>query len=372
MPERMTRPEQSAGTDSIAAVVPQLASARFVSADTYRAELATVLRNEWQYVAPVEQLSRPGDRVPVTLGATPVVITRDGSGELRGLVNVCRHRLHPVVVEAGNSSILQCRYHGWTYGLQGELRSAPRCGIGTDLVAERDGLASVAVEEFGPWVFAALEQPRMSVRQLLTDCADDIDAMLSSANRRVFRERVEYRLAANWKLLVENSIECYHCPLIHATTLAKAFDLSREGYVNHIFEHSLIQRGGAKYLPRGMDQESARGFEFLFLPPNGFVAIDDVVMFVHTVVPTGPETCVMYVDIHVDPTLEEGAVAEWMDIYDQTLKEDKVAVERQQVGYRSGAVNSGRLLTESEAPLRWFENWLERRLSPALPEDPSA
>jgi phenylpropionate dioxygenase-like ring-hydroxylating dioxygenase large terminal subunit len=59
-------------------------------------------------------------------GGIPLVITRDAGGELRAFVNVCRHRLHPVVTENGNARQLRCSYHGWTYGLDGQLRHAPR------------------------------------------------------------------------------------------------------------------------------------------------------------------------------------------------------------------------------------------------------
>ena len=82
----------------------------------------------WQLVARTDELQRIGDFVPVTVLDEPVVITRGLEGELRAFYNVCRHRAGQVALTKGNRKSLQCRYHGWTYGLDGCLRAAPGDG----------------------------------------------------------------------------------------------------------------------------------------------------------------------------------------------------------------------------------------------------
>ncbi len=87
-----------------------------------------VFGRTWQLVARAEELQRIGDFVPVTVLDEPVVITHGLDGELKAFYNVCRHRAGQVALTKGNRKSLQCRYHGWTYGLDGCLRAAPGDG----------------------------------------------------------------------------------------------------------------------------------------------------------------------------------------------------------------------------------------------------
>ena len=114
-----------------------------------------LFRPSWQYVGPLECLQRPGDQMVGRLLRVPVVVVRDGDGELRGFLNVCRHRGSVIVPADGNAPRLRCPYHAWTYGLDGTLRSAPQCG--PEIAAEHGdlGLLPVRVATFGPFVFAS-------------------------------------------------------------------------------------------------------------------------------------------------------------------------------------------------------------------------
>ena len=84
------------------------------------------VRRTWQYAGPAELVAEPGSYLATRVGHAPVVIVRDEDGELRGFVNVCRHRAHLVATGHGKRKALQCPYHAWTYGLDGCLRKAPR------------------------------------------------------------------------------------------------------------------------------------------------------------------------------------------------------------------------------------------------------
>ena len=120
------------GLPSDSGVLGSLAGGQTLPAPLYWApevhqlEQEKVFARSWQYACHESRLARPGDTVLAAAGGIPLVITRDAGGELRAFVNVCRHRLHPVVTENGNARQLRCSYHGWTYGLDGQLRHAPR------------------------------------------------------------------------------------------------------------------------------------------------------------------------------------------------------------------------------------------------------
>src|ERR1700758_2595495 len=93
--------------------------------EIYALELEGIFSRSWQYAGPLCKLPQPGDHIVCQVGRVRILITRGRDGELHGFINVCRHRAFPVAVEDGNRTTLQCRYHAWTYELDGRLRKAP-------------------------------------------------------------------------------------------------------------------------------------------------------------------------------------------------------------------------------------------------------
>ena len=143
------------------------------------------------------------------------MVVRDGEGAERAFVNVCRHRGSVVVEEAGSRKTLQCAYHAWTYGLDGSLRSAPR---GRRQLSDADDLGLPSRSDSVPggrsgFVNLDGEAPPLEdilgeVPAMLADGGIDVDGL-------AFHHRVDWEVAANWKIVVENFLECYHCAVAH-------------------------------------------------------------------------------------------------------------------------------------------------------------
>jgi choline monooxygenase len=113
------------------------------------AEKERIFARTWQLVARAEELARVGDFVPANVLDEPIVITHGTDGQLRAFYNVCRHRAGQVALTRGNRKSLQCRYHGWTYGLDGALRACPEMEE-TDAFRKEDfGLIPVRVDRWG-------------------------------------------------------------------------------------------------------------------------------------------------------------------------------------------------------------------------------
>jgi choline monooxygenase len=166
----------------------------------------------WQYAGHTGGLD-PGSYLTCRAGDVPIVVVRDRDGALRAFVNVCRHRGAEVVSGAGPCTTLQCHYHAWTYGLDGALRAAPRADDDLDRAAL--GLLPAAVDTWGPFVFvhADPDPPPLAdslgaLPEIVAGGGLDVDAL-------TFHHRSEYALEANWKVLVENFLECYHCAVAH-------------------------------------------------------------------------------------------------------------------------------------------------------------
>ncbi|NKU54873.1 Rieske 2Fe-2S domain-containing protein, partial [Rhodococcus hoagii] len=98
----------------------------YYAPEIHRLEQEKIFAKSWQYACHESAVAKPGDYAVTRAGSVPIIVTHGKDGQLRGFVNVCRHRLHAIAEENGNKPLLQCPYHGWTYGLDGQLKTAPR------------------------------------------------------------------------------------------------------------------------------------------------------------------------------------------------------------------------------------------------------
>ena len=158
----------------------------------------------------------------------PVVVVRNSAG-LAGFVNVCRHRRHEVMSGCGSAKVLQCPYHAWTYDLTGCLKAAPRSEREADFRKEELSLLPVRVETWGPWVFVNLDAGARPLREYLGDLPDIIGRSGLDLTRLQFKRRYEWRRHANWKVMIENYLECYHCPVQHPGFSA-VIDVDQDAY----------------------------------------------------------------------------------------------------------------------------------------------
>src|SRR5215472_1519835 len=188
----------------------------YTKPDVFRLEQRRIFRRGWQYAGLVEQVARPGDFFTCLTGDLSLIVLRDEHQALRAFVNICRHRGSQLILqESGHRATLQCHYHAWTYNLDGSLRAAP--GMKDELGFNRDDfwLFPVSIDTWGPFIFV---NPDAHARPLLETLAElpgltaatGID--LCSLSHRVRRT---YEIAANWKVVVDNYLECYHCPVAH-------------------------------------------------------------------------------------------------------------------------------------------------------------
>ena len=164
-------------------------------------ERERVFAATWQLVGRREQLAQHGDFVTAEVGNDSIAIVRDG-GSLRGFHNVCLHRAGPVAHGCGRRQTLQCRYHGWTYSLDGALLRAPEMEGVEGFHPEEMRLRPVAVDTWGPLVFANLDGKAPPLAQVLEDIPDRVRPFRCESMRYVMRK--EYDLACNWKVYVDN------------------------------------------------------------------------------------------------------------------------------------------------------------------------
>lgn len=323
----------------------------------YAFELEKIFARSWHLIGPVHQLSAPGDHIVGSAGHVPVVVTRDAAGALHGFVNVCRHRAYPVASGPGNRKALQCRYHGWTYELDGRLRTAPGCGFEEQFDKRDFSLLPVSLDTFGGFVWANPEPAAAPLREAYPELEQLFSERGVGFDEYQYVRRYTYEIEANWKVYVENATECYHCPTIHSKSFSDAFDVSRENYEYVNVGRILAQF--TDYNPKGRRfgraaEQGDRAFRFAYVWPSSFVALDDMVAFPGMIIPTGPETCRFIADMYVKPGLSDQEIEHRVEMYTLTLEEDAEAVRIQQPGLRSKMVPHGRLMPSRESAIIAF------------------
>ncbi|MGH2486158.1 MAG: aromatic ring-hydroxylating oxygenase subunit alpha, partial [Ktedonobacterales bacterium] len=188
----------------------------YTSGDVFAREHRRIFGRAWQYVGLTEQVAQPGDFFTTTLGEVPVLVVRDQQGALRAWINVCRHRGSTLVLDArGSRKTLQCHYHAWTYNLDGTLRAAPGEKDEPGFDRANFPLIPAQVAAWGPFIFVNPDRAAPAFESVLGELprlVDETGLPLGAIRRRVRRE---YEIAANWKVGVDNYLECYHCHVAH-------------------------------------------------------------------------------------------------------------------------------------------------------------
>jgi glycine betaine catabolism A len=187
----------------------------YVSPKVFAWEERHFMEGSWLCLGRSEALSHPGDQGALRAGSETVVLTRDAEGELHGFFNVCRHRGHELLDrgERRNNRVIQCPYHAWVYELDGALRGAPGFNALPGFDRGEHSLGSIRVAEWRGWVFVDISGDAGD----LADQLGNLDSILDpyEPERLVAAARHHYEIAANWKIVVENYHECYHCSNIH-------------------------------------------------------------------------------------------------------------------------------------------------------------
>lgn len=188
-----------------------LPAAYFYDADVFKAEREKIFLRSWHLVAHESELRAPGDFITDEILDQSVLVTRPKSGELRAFHNVCRHRGNRLIEKRrGNSPAFTCGYHGWTYTCDGALRGGPHLNCLSDFQKSDWGLRPVRAEVFGSFVYINFDPHAVSLKTMAPGADDEMRRYLPDLERLVLIEEVDVPVAANWKVIQENSIEGYH------------------------------------------------------------------------------------------------------------------------------------------------------------------
>jgi phenylpropionate dioxygenase-like ring-hydroxylating dioxygenase large terminal subunit len=326
--------------------------------EVLRREQERIFRSAWQYAGHTGQLPESGGFFSAHAGRTPVVVTRARDGVLRAFLNVCRHRGFPVAAGQGAREALQCPYHAWTYGLDGRLRAAPRSEEEADFPQDELGLVPVAVGTWGPFVFVNASPDPEPLADALGSMPGQVAELGLDVDELVHHHRWETELDANWKIVCENFLECYHCQVAHPG-FAEVIDVSADAYALDANGRLSSQYGPVRESGRAkMDVGGALPrSQFHFLWPNLTVNIfpGRPNVSIGPVVPRTPERTYRFLDYFFGADAEEAWIDDLLAFDDQVGREDRNLVESVQRGVASGALERGVLMSRSEQLIGHFQ-----------------
>jgi phenylpropionate dioxygenase-like ring-hydroxylating dioxygenase large terminal subunit len=317
----------------------------------YEFELQAIFHKTWQYFAPLDKLSEPGSVVSGVVGRIPVAVTRARDGKLYGFVNVCRHRGFPVVEGEKKCNLLTCRYHSWSYNLDGSLAAAPFTQNDAGFDKSKFGLLPIRVDTWAQGVFVNADSNAPALRGALPalDKWTDEKGFLLGRDDYTFYRQMIIDQNSNWKLWYDNETECYHCATIHDDSFNKAFNTFDGDAIMHEVRGSML----SMHFPGLEVAEEAAGDHlstktyrsFQFFPGCQLTQHDDL-MLMGKMTPTGPQSCRWTIDYLMQKGSDPARVDRWIDIWTQTFREDADVTTIQQSS----------LLNDRAVPFRFVPN----------------
>lgn len=332
--------------------------------DAFERSKDGLFARSWQFVGDIDPLKAPGQIQPFTLLEgfldEPLMLTRDHSDQVHCLSNVCTHRGTVLVGGCANEKVIQCRYHGRRFALDGRFLSMPEFDQAVDFPSERDHLPKVPFGLWDKFAFASL-QPAHPLEEVLAEMKARVGWLPLHAFYFDPNRSRDYLVHAHWALYCENYLEGFHLPYVHAD-LTAALDYGN--YRTELFAHSNLQVGIGKKGTRCFDlpasspdygQDIAAYYFWIF--PNLMFNFYPWGLSVNVVRPTAQDRCKVSFLTYVydDRLLDKGAGA----MLDKVEREDESVVEAVQRGISSRLYERGRYSPKREQGVHHFHRLLE-------------
>ncbi|MFY2788055.1 aromatic ring-hydroxylating dioxygenase subunit alpha [Rhodococcus sp. MALMAid1271] len=353
----------------------------YTDPDIFELEQEKIFEELWICAVRAADLDKPGSFRTVQIGRESVIITRTRTGAIKAYLNVCAHRGARICMEDKGEvkRSFQCPYHAWTYDLDGKLIAAPNLTKMPDIDRVRYGLSSVSVEEWLGYVWVNLsDNPASFDTTVVQDIRDRLGDVESIDRYKVedlgLGRRMSYDVKANWKLIIENFMECYHCATIHPelTEVLPEFadGYAAQYYVGHGAEFGESVQGftldgtaGHDSIP-GIAPEQDRRYYAITVRPQVFVNLVPDHVIIHRMYPLAPDRTLVECDwLYLPGVVASGRdLQHSVELFHRVNLQDFEACERCQPAMSSRKYRDGGVLVGSEHHIGIFHDWLKNRI----------
>jgi Rieske 2Fe-2S family protein len=374
-------------TGQASSLLATLGGQYYTSDTVFAAEQSLMFESMWFCAARSAELANPGQFKKIQVGTESVLVVRGRDGVLRAFLNVCRHRGAQLCIDAEGQvrRNLRCPYHAWTYALDGKLVAAPNIATlidesGTGIDRHRYGLVSVALTEWLGYAWVCLaDDPPSFIDEVIGDVTHRLGDPAAIDRYGIGELQVGHRevydVAANWKLIVENFMECYHCAAIHPELVEVLPEFSRgmaaQSYIGRGAEFGSGVAGftvdgsaGFGTLP-GITADQDRRYYAITVKPAVFInLVPDHIIF-HRMYPMAVDRTIVECDWLYSPDVvaESRDVSRSVELFHRVNQQDFDACERTQPAMSSRAYRNGGVLVPAEHHIAEFHQWVVSRLA---------
>ncbi|MFI6818614.1 aromatic ring-hydroxylating dioxygenase subunit alpha [Nonomuraea sp. NPDC050328] len=363
-------------------LIPTLPGRSYTDPAIFAEEQRKIFESLWHCAVRSDELAEPGAFKTVQIGRESVIVVRGRDRMLRAFLNVCRHRGARLCVEPEGrvKRTIKCSYHAWAYDLDGRLAAAPNLVKMPDVDREEYGMLAVHLREWLGYAWLCLEREPPSFEETVMGAATERLGDLASIDRYhvdklALGRRIVYDVRANWKLIVENFMECYHCATIHPELTAVlpefAGGYAAQYYVGHgaLFAERAEgftvdgSKGFAK-LP-DVSAEQDRRYYAITVKPQVFINLVPDHVILHRMFPLAADRTVVECDWLYHPDVVAGGadISKSVELFHLVNEQDFEACERTQPGMSSRAYDGGGVLVPSEHHISAFHRWVGERLA---------
>ena len=340
-----------AGYDPDPAASLSLQAEAYTQNEWFSLEQNAVFSHAWQWVCHLEKLREPGAYVTTTIAGQSIMVVRDKDGTLRAFYNVCKHRAHELLQGEGTVGHIMCPYHAWAYRLDGRLQVAPHTKSLKGFDKSEVCLDQVQVEEFCGFVYVNLDPDAAPLAEQSGDLRREIMYWAPEVDELTFGHRLTYDIKSNWKNVVDNFLECYHCPTAHKD-FCTLVDMDTYKVTTHgIYSSHMADAGQGSNTAYDVSNAAVRTHAVWWLYPTTCIMRypGRPSMIILNIIPVGPDRTLETYDFFlVDQTPDEAEV-EAIRYLDEVLQvEDIGLVESVQRGMNTPAFEQGRIVHDPD------------------------
>lgn len=351
----------------------------YTSQEIFELEKKNIFDKSWLLVAYEYDVAQPGQYITKRVQGENILIVRGKDNVVRAFLNVCRHRGATLCsAESGKTGVLRCPYHSWNYGLDGSLVGVPKSTECREELINNDayGLEEVNLEIWHGMIWLNFsENPEPARKQLDAQIMERFGELETFSRYQIPTLRVahrkEYDVKANWKIIVENFQECYHCSTIHPE-LTSALPEFKSGIgtqnqpgLGATFREDLeafsISGKGDRPMLKGLLPEDDRLYYGMTIVPHVFINLTPDHVIVHHIIPLTPERSLVICDWLFDPEEMEKPDFEPMDaveMFHRVNEQDFMACQWCQENMTSKAYQNGGILVPIESHVAKFYNYV--------------
>ena len=313
------------------------------------ADLEGILARTWQWVCHVEKLAEPGSYVSETIAGMPVAIVRDRDGGLRAFYNVCKHRAHELLSGFGTIRTIVCPYHAWVYGLDGQLKGARRADRMDTFDKSEICLQQVQVEEFGGFIYVNLDPTARPLGEQAPDLAVEIERWAPDVAELTHAKRLSYDVKSNWKNVIDNFLECYHCHVAHPEFVDLVDMATYEVKTYGIWSSHFAEAGKRENTAYDVTDATVNAHAVWWLWPNTcllrYPGRNNFMVF--HILPAGADRTLETWDFYLETPEPDEAEVDSIRYIDEVLQQQDISlVESVQRGMNTPAFSQGRIVCD--------------------------